>query len=106
MCNFCIDYQSTVCHGCDGKGWVPNSLNGKPEVCVICNGTGSINRQGYYIPFVPAWPTWPVRPIWPEWTYPYRPWGEVWTSDGDYTIKYGTITVTYDNDGGVEVKSR
>lgn len=58
---YTVPYGRT-CHGCDGKGWVPNGLTGKPETCIICGGSGwlqGIGWQPYYVPEI----------TWGMWTY-------------------------------------
>lgn len=43
-CTSCCGCESSKCHGCDGKGWVENSI-GDVKRCPVCYGKGVLDNS-------------------------------------------------------------
>lgn len=50
-CGSCCECELNKCHGCDGKGWIENSLF-ETKLCPVCQGKGKLDKTitHHYIP--------------------------------------------------------
>jgi len=73
-----IQFLSSSCHGCSGRGWVETS-DYKAHKCPVCDGQGIYSKPNEVTPlYPPMYPSVPVQP-----TFPWQP-----------QYPYGTIIVS------------